>query len=461
MAVYDTVTTIFEPDPTCFEPSNLWLSSIPCSTEYPAFESKPDITLTSLTCPITLLGPPRTIGIDDYSCYPYNIYTTGGTAWSDCPMSMTPAMETTSEWPNGIKVAETWCCPSAYEFSSNFNPIPLTVSGSTYSVKLYPEYACRATAVEALSDQTVTLTVSTAPLITTEVSWNDVSMIHAEAARIGRYIYEASGTTSECFNRCPSLSNPLVLPTPTPTPTPVPTNSYIPPPSHATTQFTPAPSCLSESNLWLVSTSCQLLEDRQIMTPPWLKCTIAEFGEPDVYNEACYKSGSATAGDDGTTSFYAGCPVGYTTASESTYRPFDSTRYGKTPRATMSYDVVASVVMCCPDGDYSFQYSDVLTTTTTYDYRQHLVDMYPMPLCVATSVETLSGKDVELTLTVDSRVWDKKRRQDATPGPAVTTRPWDYESALLFAQAAHASVTYDIHGRGLDEQGLNDRKFNK
>lgn len=111
----------------------------------------------------------------------------------------------------------------------------------------------------------------------------------------------------------------------------------------------------------------------------------------------------------------------------------------------MSYDVVASTVMCCPDGDYSFQYSDVLTTTTTYDYRQQLVDMYPMPQCVATSVQTLSGRDVELTLTVNDMAMDKNKRQEGTAAPAVTTRPWNYEGGLLFAEAATAEVTV-FHG---------------
>ncbi|KAI3397084.1 hypothetical protein diail_11226 [Diaporthe ilicicola] len=333
----------------------------------------------------------------------------------------------------------------AYEFVSNYDPTPQVVGDSTYPVQAFGSFLCRATAVGAFSDQTATLTVSTAPLITTEVPWDyDVDMILAYPANINRYIYEGSGTTSECFGRCPETSNPLAPPTPTPTFAP--TNSYVSPPSHATTQFTPAPSCLSDPNLWLVSTSCQLLDNNQIETPPWLECAITEFGEPNVSNEACYPGGSATAGDDETTSFYVDCPAGYTTASETTYRPFDETQYGETPRATVSYDVVASAVMCCPDVEnYSFQYSDVTTTTTTHDYRSYDVHMYPMPFCVATSVEALSGRDVELTLTVDTRVWDKKKRQEETSAPAVTIRPWDYEGGLLFAQAAGAAVTV-FHG---------------
>lgn len=321
-------------------------------------------------------------------------------------------------------------------------------------MELYSGFLCRADAVSELSGQTVTLTVSTEPLITTEAEY-DGGIIFAHAQGFHRFVYEASGTTSECYGRfCPDgLSNPLAAPTPTPTPAP--TDSYIPPPSHPTTQFNPAPSCLTDSNLWLVSTSCQLLEGREIVKPTWLECAITELGEPNVYNKECYRRGSATAGDDGTTSFYVGCPAGYTTASESTYRPFDERQYGPSSEEARTYDVVASVVMCCPDGDYSFQYSDVLTTTTTYDDRQRLVDMYAMPLCVATSVQTLSGRDVELTLTEDDRAWDKKKRQEETGGPAVTTRPWDYESGLLFAQAAQAEVTV-FHGTYSCLEACND-----
>lgn len=330
----------------------------------------------------------------------------------------------------------------AYKFSSTNELIPLTIGDSTYSVELYSGFLCRASAVQELSGQTVTLTVSTEPLITTEAAY-DEDVIFARAVGHGRIVYEASGTTSECHGNCPVLSNPLAAPTPTPTPAP--TDSYVPPPSHPTTQFSPAPSCLSDSNLWLVSTSCQLLEGREVFKPSWLECAITELGDPDIYNKECYRRGSATAGVDGTTSFYAGCPAGYTTASESTRRPFDRRQHGDASGETISYDVVASVVMCCPDGDYSFQYSDVLTTTTTHDGSQRLVDMYPMPLCVATSVQKLSGRDVELTLTENDRALGKKKRQEETAGPAVTTRPWDYDGGLLFAEAAQASVTV-FHG---------------
>jgi hypothetical protein len=214
--------------------------------------------------------------------------------------------------------------------------------------------------------------------------------------------------------------------------------------------------------MWLVSTSCQILaRNGQILTPDWLECSITEFGEWNTYNEACYTNllRSTTVGDDGTASFYAGCPAGYTTASETTYRPFDKGNYKHpTELAAVSYDVVVSSVNCCPDGDYSFKFSDVYTTSTSRADGYQYVDMYPMARCVVEHVKPLSGKDVELTLAANNQVMDKKKRQEEetrrrdkkkrqeeTQGPEVTTRPWNYADGLLFAEAPQASVTV-FHG---------------
>lgn len=312
-------------------------------------------------------------------------------------------------------------------------------------------FFCRADAVKTLSGQTATLTVSEDPLITTEVAWDyENDYIYAYSAQYARMVYEASGTTSECFgfdSDCPRLSNPLTGPTPAPTPTP--TTSYVPPPSHPTTQFTPAPSCIGDSDMYLVSTSCQILHDSgSILTPDWLECSITEFGEWNTQNKACFATKGfypQTTGDDGTASFYAGCPVGYTTASETTYRPYDTSHYtdGST-KVTESFDVVVTAVACCPTGDYSFKLSDVHTTSTSRGDGYEYVDMYPMPRCVAQYVKELSGKDVELTLAANHQAMDKKKRQEATPGPEVTTRPWA-DDAFLFAESAAAAVTV-FHG---------------
>lgn len=201
--------------------------------------------------------------------------------------------------------------------------------------------------------------------------------------------------------------------------------------------------------MYLVSTSCQILaDDGPILTPDWLECSITEFGEWNTQNDACFAKrfpDTKTTGDDGTASFYAGCPVGYTTASESTYRPYDKGQYESgTTLVTESFDVVVTSVGCCPTGDYSFKFSDVHTTSTSRPGGYEYVDMYPMPRCVVQYVKALSGKDVELTLAANNAVMDKRKRQEATQGPEVTTRPWA-DDAFLFAEAEGAAVTV-FHG---------------
>lgn len=114
---YDAgITTIFEPHSTCFAPSNLWTSTMLCSVNGAWLAARAPATLNynSLTCPLTILGPPTTSaqGREDRSCYPWVDDSTGKTAWSDCPISMTPAVERTYDWGNGITSMETYCCPS-------------------------------------------------------------------------------------------------------------------------------------------------------------------------------------------------------------------------------------------------------------------------------------------------------------------------------------------------------------
>lgn len=72
------------------------------------------VNLKSLTCPLTILGPQTTsaIGREDRSCYPWVDDSAGKTAWSDCPVSMTAAVERTYDFGNGVTSMETYCCPS-------------------------------------------------------------------------------------------------------------------------------------------------------------------------------------------------------------------------------------------------------------------------------------------------------------------------------------------------------------
>lgn len=339
---------------------------------------------------------------------------------------------------------------SAYDFTyigyeaTNF-PLPTVIDGETYSVIIGSGRMCKATSVKPLIEKTVTVTVTTSPdLVTTVVAWDyETDLILASAAALQNYIYVGGGTTSTCIGAynagCDGRSNPLSVSTPTPTPTRAPESSYVAPPSHPVTQFTPAPSCLAESNLWFVSTDCYLTVSPNDNRPPWLSCTMTEFGEPDLMKTACYGEpwASTTVGRDGTESFYATCPVGYTTASVSTTNPFDKPLYATAP--TERFDVVVSSVRCCPSG-HDFKFTEIRETSTSHNGRQYNVQMLPMPACVATHVKTLSGEKVTMKLYSDSQVWDK--RQEETP---LTTTAWDYEHDTLWAR--HMNVYYTVfHG---------------
>lgn len=293
---------------------------------------------------------------------------------------------------------------------------------------------CKATSVETLVEKTVTLTVTTSPeLLTTESAWDyETGLILAKPAGLTNFVYEGVGTTSTCVGGysagCNAISNPLAPPTATPTITSAPEGTYVPPPSHPLTRFTPAPSCLSESNLWFVSTSCYLTGAD--FSPAWLSCTMTEFGEPDVSNSACYGSiyAASTLGPDGTASFFATCPVGYTTAMTSTSRPFDEPKYSSSK--TQSFDAVVTHVNCCPSGPgYDFKYTEIRQTRTAHDGVDYNVQLYIMPGCVASHVKTLSDKEVTMGLFSDPRVWDK--RDEETPR---TTTKWDYEHNTIWAQ---------------------------
>jgi len=324
-------------------------------------------------------------------------------------------------------------------------PFPTVIDGETYSVIISSGYMCKATSVKPLVEKTIIMTVTTSPeLVTTESVWDyETGLIFAIPAGVTKYVYEGVGTTSTCIGGyyvgCGGISNPLAPPTPTPTITSAPEGTYVPPPSHPLTQFTPAPSCLAQSNLWFVSTSCYLTGD--VFSPPWLSCTMNEFGEPNVANKDCYgqQFAASTLGPDGTNSFYATCPVGYTTALTTTSKPFDSRGFSSS--TTETFDVVATNIICCPSGHgYDFKYSEIRETTTIHDNRPYDVQLYIMPGCVASHVKALSKQDVTMQLFSDPRVWDK--RQDETPR---TTTAWDYEHNTLWAQEAPIRYTV-FHG---------------
>ncbi|KAG8160763.1 hypothetical protein KVR01_009027 [Diaporthe batatas] len=138
-----------------------------------------------------MLGPPD---LEDASCYAPREGSYDLERFNDCPVGMTSALEITNEVGDGIKEIGTYCCPSAYEFATKFDKVVPT--GEDW----FSTFFCRANTVTPLSDQTVTLTISTSPLITTEAAWDyERDFIYAYPDGFNRYVYEASGTTSDCY----------------------------------------------------------------------------------------------------------------------------------------------------------------------------------------------------------------------------------------------------------------------
>ncbi|KAL2183016.1 hypothetical protein L209DRAFT_758395 [Thermothelomyces heterothallicus CBS 203.75] len=471
-----TVTTSAHLDPACFAPSNLWFEVRPpgywCNTYYPPFSSHPTEAVTLENCPFARLGPVtlENPSSDAFSCYAYARETPSGTAYSDCPEGMTVAETSTIPWLDGITIVGSTCCPTAYDFGVGNTvptPVPSVIGGTTYPVTYTTVGMCKAASIKEFSDQQVTLTVKTSPLSTTEVAWDyDHDFLVAEPAVILKYLYpdRAAGTTSTCYGACPTESNPL---NGSPTPTPAPTGTYVPPPEAPITRFTPAASCLDQSNLWLVSASCYLYENGD--RPPWLDCTYTGAGEPNPSDTACYPTDSFISSDGGPKTFYSACPVGYTPAHSHTDKPFDLPRYASSK--TETFDVYATAQTCCPaafGGDSGggsssavpFTYSLLSTTKTVHDGTSQAVFVYPLPWCVATGVSQLDGETVTLGLYSDSRVWDRRarararaKRQGETYGS--TTAVWDAARDTLFAQAPQVSWTV-FHGTYTCYEGCDD-----
>ncbi|KAH6857121.1 hypothetical protein B0I37DRAFT_443685 [Chaetomium sp. MPI-CAGE-AT-0009] len=429
-----SVTTTFRPDPTCFAPSNLWVGEwyYGCSTYYPPFSPRPTEVVKLPECRLTMLGCPGN-GYGDDLCYQDNWVTTGNTiasntAYSACPEGMTVATNITLTY-NGVTLEHTTCCPTAYDFvGPNDEPttFPTVIDGTTYAMT-YPTQSayCKAASIENLSGQKVTLTVSASRTITTtEVEWDyEHDFLLVTPASIQKYLYTGRpGTTSTCFGgrdqHCVN-SNPME-----PRPTSAPSGTYYPPPSTAVTQFTPAASCLAESNLWL--------------------CTHTVAGEPDYARVACYPDSSTVINN--TPTYYTGCPVGYTTASATQYYPWI---IGGQP--DQRYSVEAHEVRCCPsafgaDHDITFTYTlPERTHTTIHDGTTHAVSReFRLPFCVASTAASQRGDK-----TVTLGLYGKK---DARPGAPAKTYDghseavWEAGAEMtLYAEAVGLSWTV-FHG---------------
>jgi hypothetical protein len=226
---------------------------------------------------------------------------------------------------------------------------------------------CKAASIKELSDQTVTLTVSASPTpTTTEVAWDyENGFIVVTPAIISKYIYTGfPGTTSTCFDHCVMNHNPLMQPHPTRAPR----GTYVVPPSTPVTQFTPASSCLAETNMWLVSDRCSLTLNPRV--PPWLQCTHTVAGDPNPAQTSCYPGPSTVV--SGTPTYYTGCPAGYTTANSTTYQPYAPPN----PNAAPFPGVVVTSIDCCPSAFPSIAFTHAQPawrSTTTHNGTAHTV----------------------------------------------------------------------------------------
>ncbi|KAL2193561.1 hypothetical protein P885DRAFT_45227 [Corynascus similis CBS 632.67] len=452
-----TVTTIYRPDPTCFAPSDLWLSVNTfwgCDTYYPPFAPRPTEILPPLKCVQTELGRPGNGRFDDL-CHQHNSIITGATiysntAYSACPEGMT-GVRTESREARGIIFVTTNCCPTAYDFAPadyDPTPIPSIIDGTTYPVTYSTWNAlCKAVSIKELSGQKVTLTVpsGTESAGTTVVDWDyENDFITVTAATIYKNLYPdpRAGTTSTCFGDelgCDGRTNRYIPP-----PTHAPANSYVPPPSPAVTQFTPSPSCLSDSNLWLVSGKCSapVNGNTEPRSPPWLQCTYTVAGDPDIAEAACYQRGRSTV-IDGEPTWYTTCPAGYTAFNSSIYRPFD--RWART------YEVEATLVSCCPSAfrDVTFAYTRQLSklwSLTVHDGVTRTVSWGLLPYCSASRVgDQLAGKAVTMGLYNHAESFDYIRKLNRKYEGTSTEAVWNEAHDTLFAHAAHVMYTV-FHG---------------
>ncbi|KAI1076104.1 hypothetical protein F5B20DRAFT_584666 [Whalleya microplaca] len=222
---------------------------------------------------------------------------------------------------------------------------------------------------------------------------------------------------------------------------------YTPPPASPiittappTAQFTPPPECLDPGNNWLVTTSCYANLIHSIATPDWLTCSVTHFGAPAWHDASClvplptaaYEVPD-TVGEDGETSYYAGCPVGYTAVASTRGPGWDTWEFeGR-------FDASEFWTGCCPSL-YPFTYNTASidpyrTLTTTHDGGLYTLNLYPLPACVATSLSQLSGSSIPARTWSNPMAWDRKR-QDST-----TSVSWDFERGTLFAHAQAYSYT--------------------
>ena len=158
-------------------------------------------------------------------------------------------------------------------------------------------------------------------------------------------------------------------------------------------------------------------------------------GDPDSTRAACYPGPSTVV--SGTPTYYTACPVGYTTANSTVYRPFSS--------KTRTFEVEASYIACCPsafDGITFTHTSPGWTRTTVRDGTTYRVRSATIPPdCAASNVLQLKDKTVTLGLYSNgASSWWPGRTYDGA-----STAVWDAAQDTLYAHALTVSWTV-FHG---------------
>ncbi|KAI0132604.1 hypothetical protein BJ170DRAFT_680486 [Xylariales sp. AK1849] len=402
------VSTVFSPDPACVTSSNLWLLTSACMSL--PYNNGPDVS-----CTYVFHGEQRTTSAPDscYAAYPSTV------AYTDCPESYTLAYVQTFR-SQAYDDVWTYCCPEAYYYDWDADPFTSTINGEVARVTLRNQPRCKATSIEVLRSQIVTITVAKEPEIaTTTTDWADDAILFAEAQTIFATVY-STPTLSTCWgHNCPSSYEPTPTFPATITPTP-------------TVQFVPPSECLDPANIWIVTTSCYIESPTYGSAPDWLQCAVTNFGAPDWYDPTCFLPTEPKTTQGADVLYYDGCPSGYGAVSSMSGPGYDTYRYD-----VGYFDISYYSTACCPT-EYGFgkaPWNAGQSITTVHDDITYGVHVYPPPGCYATSVSGLSGKDVPMRTTSNSMAWDK--RQEAFP----TTTSWDYQAGTLFAHEVNVGYT--------------------
>ncbi|KAK3685156.1 hypothetical protein B0T22DRAFT_442349 [Podospora appendiculata] len=171
-------------------------------------------------------------------------------------------------------------------------------------------------------------------------------------------------------------------------------------------------------------------------------CTLNVAGDPNQQNANCYDHyGTPPPSPDSTTTYYSGCPAGYTVAASSVTKPFDTTwaRY-----KYETYDI-----RLANGGILGLPYS-----VTSHNGVRYTVTYYPLPSCTGDRIMRLADTAVSMSRFWDNRIMDKRNvleeQQSAWEGTTldgVLTKVWDLARDTLYAkeQYYHYTVFHGTH----------------